>query len=192
MDELARALDIDPLELRLKNYAETDQKDDKPFTSPDGLRPCYDARRRGVRLARAAQRGAQPTGPKRRGIGFAAHDWIGGAGHPPGYAWVKLNGDGTADVVTGTHDIGTGTRTGLAQVAAEELGLPLEQRRDPSGRHGVSGRTRRSAPAAPPRPPSGRPSAPPPPTPSASCSRSPRRCWRSPLTTWTSATARSS
>src|SRR5205823_6077375 len=64
---------------------------------------------------------------KRRGVGFAAHNWIGGAGHPPGYAWVKLNGDGTADVVTGTQDIGTGTRTGLTQIAAEELGMPMDQ-----------------------------------------------------------------
>jgi CO/xanthine dehydrogenase Mo-binding subunit len=56
---------------------------------------------------------------------LAAHDW-GGSGYPPGYAWIKLNADGTADVVTGTQDIGTGTRTGLTQVAAEELGLPIE------------------------------------------------------------------
>lgn len=40
---------------------------------------------------------------------------------------MKLNADGGVDVVTGTHDIGTGTRTGLAQIAAEELGLPLDQ-----------------------------------------------------------------
>jgi xanthine dehydrogenase YagR molybdenum-binding subunit len=58
---------------------------------------------------------------------MAAHNWMGGSGHPPGYAWVKLNADGSADVVTGTQDIGTGTRTGLAQVAAEELGLPIER-----------------------------------------------------------------
>jgi xanthine dehydrogenase YagR molybdenum-binding subunit len=57
---------------------------------------------------------------------MAAHDW-GGAGFPPGYAWVKLNSDGTADVVTATQDIGTGTRTGLLQVAAEELGLPMSR-----------------------------------------------------------------
>ncbi|MDQ4099124.1 MAG: molybdopterin-dependent oxidoreductase, partial [Chloroflexota bacterium] len=69
---------------------------------------------------------SQVDGAVRRGIGFAAHDW-GGSGHPPGYAWVKLNSDGTVDVVTGTQDIGTGTRTGLAQVAAEELGLPLDR-----------------------------------------------------------------
>ncbi|MBI3967589.1 MAG: xanthine dehydrogenase family protein molybdopterin-binding subunit, partial [Chloroflexi bacterium] len=51
----------------------------------------------------------------------------GGSGYPPGYAWVKLNADGTAEVVTGTQDIGTGTRTGLTQVAAEELGFPMER-----------------------------------------------------------------
>jgi xanthine dehydrogenase YagR molybdenum-binding subunit len=64
------------------------------------------------------------NGPKRRGIGVAAHDW-GGRGYPPAYAWVKLNADGTAEVITGTQDIGTGTRTALTQVAAEELALPL-------------------------------------------------------------------
>lgn len=124
MDELARALEMDPLELRLSNYAETDQKKEKPYTSPEGLRRCY---QRAAELFgwRDYQR-PPATGSKRRGIGVAAHDW-GGSGSPPGYAWVKLNGDGTADVITGTQDIGTGTRTGLTQVAAEELGLPIEQ-----------------------------------------------------------------
>jgi xanthine dehydrogenase YagR molybdenum-binding subunit len=67
----------------------------------------------------------RPTvaGSKRRGVGFAAHNWIGGAGHPPGYAWIKLNADGRADVVTRTQDVGT--RTGLSEIAAEELGLPM-------------------------------------------------------------------
>jgi hypothetical protein len=59
-------------------------------------------------------------------MGLAAHDW-GGSGGPPAYAWVKLNSDGTADVVTGTQDSGTGTRTALTQVAAEALGLPIER-----------------------------------------------------------------
>jgi xanthine dehydrogenase YagR molybdenum-binding subunit len=124
MDELARTLDMDPVELRLKNYAEVDQLADKPYTSPDALRHCYE------RAADAFGWGTSPAQPvdgsKRRGVGFAAHDWVGGAGSPPGYAWVKLNPDGTADVITGTQDIGTGTRTGLTQVAAEELGLPMD------------------------------------------------------------------
>jgi CO/xanthine dehydrogenase Mo-binding subunit len=132
MDELARALEMDPLALRLKNYSTTDQKEGKPYSSPDGLRRCYEAvaERFGWRADRIScpePGGPRPDGQKRRGVGFAGHDWIGGAGHPPGYAWVKLNADGTADVVAGTHDIGTGSRTGLLQVAAEELGLPFEK-----------------------------------------------------------------
>lgn len=124
MDELARKLNIDPLDLRLRNYSKVDQDKNRLYTMPDGLRACYEKATE-VFGWREWQR-PEPNGPKRRGIGIAAHNWTGGAGHPPGYAWVKLNGDGTADIVTGTQDLGTGTRTGLAQVAAEELGLPLE------------------------------------------------------------------
>jgi CO/xanthine dehydrogenase Mo-binding subunit len=124
MDELARELGIDPLELRLRNYTDLDQLRGKPYTT-QGLRECY-ARASEVFGWREHKR--LPTlGSKRRGIGMAANVWAGGAGHPPAYAWVKLNEDGTADVITGTQDIGTGTRTGLAQIAAEELGLPLDQ-----------------------------------------------------------------
>lgn len=125
MDDLALRLNMDPIELRLKNYSEADQADgDKPLTLPEGLRLAYDK----VREA-AGWQGRPETmksGRIRKGVGFAAHDWGGGGGHPPGYAWIELNEDGTADVVTGTQDIGTGTRTGLAQVAAEALGLPLD------------------------------------------------------------------
>jgi xanthine dehydrogenase YagR molybdenum-binding subunit len=124
MDELARALELDPLALRLRNYTEIDQKKAQPYSTPDSLRRCYE------RMAETFGWGNLQTPPAqgavRRGIGLAAHDW-GGAGFPPAYAWIKLNRDGTADVVTATQDIGTGTRTALAQIAAETLGLPLEQ-----------------------------------------------------------------
>lgn len=123
MDELARELDIDPIELRLRNYAATEQTEEKPYTLPEGLRLSYERVREA--FGWDGRDRASGAGPKRRGVGFAAHDWVGGSGHPPGYAWIELNADGTADVVTGTQDIGTGTRTGLAQVAAEELGVPL-------------------------------------------------------------------
>jgi CO/xanthine dehydrogenase Mo-binding subunit len=130
MDELAHKLGIDPLDLRLRNYAEHDQVRNRPYTTPQSLRLCYERAGEafGWRAARRPPSGGSPPSPggRRRGVGMAAHDW-GGAGHPPAYAWVKLNADGTADVVTGTQDIGTGTRTGLTQVAAEELGLPMEQ-----------------------------------------------------------------
>jgi xanthine dehydrogenase YagR molybdenum-binding subunit len=123
IDELARALQIDPMELRLRNYADHDQLRGRPYTTPEGLRRCYE--RAGQAFGWRTYRRPPADGPKRRGIGMAAHDW-GGSGLPPAYAWVKLNSDGTAEVITGTQDIGTGTRTGLTQVAAEELGLPLE------------------------------------------------------------------
>jgi xanthine dehydrogenase YagR molybdenum-binding subunit len=124
MDELARALEMDPVALRRRNYATEDQLADKPYSLPEGLRLSYDRVTAGFGWG---QQTPAREGTRRRGVGFAAHDWVGGAGHPPGYAWIELNADGTADVVTGTQDIGTGTRTGLAQVAAEELGLPLDR-----------------------------------------------------------------
>lgn len=122
MDELAQALALDPLELRLRNYADSDQKKDKPYSSPTALRACY--QQATAAFGWSTYQRPAPTGTKRRGIGLAAHEW-GGGGNPPAYAWVKINGDGTADVITGAQDIGTGTRTGLMLIAAEELGLPV-------------------------------------------------------------------
>jgi CO/xanthine dehydrogenase Mo-binding subunit len=124
LDELARVLEMDPLELRLKNYTGEDQQRGMPYSSPEALRQCYE--RAAEAFGWREYRRPPAEGAKRRGIGLAAHDW-GGSGYPPGYAWIKLNGDGTAEVVTGTQDIGTGTRTGLTQIAAEELGLPIER-----------------------------------------------------------------
>jgi xanthine dehydrogenase YagR molybdenum-binding subunit len=124
MDELAERLGIDPVELRRRNYSTVDQVGGKPYSLPDGLKSCYDK----VTEATDWSTYTRPavSGSKRYGIGFAAHDWGAGSGHPPGYAWIEMNSDGTVDVITGTQDIGTGTRTGLSQIAAEALGLPLE------------------------------------------------------------------
>ena len=67
---------------------------------------------------------------------MAAQVW-GAGGGPPAYAIVKVNGDGSADVLTGTQDLGTGSRTILAQIAAEALGAKLADVRIVSGRHGA-------------------------------------------------------
>jgi xanthine dehydrogenase YagR molybdenum-binding subunit len=125
MDELARALGLDPIELRRRNYSDVEQLSGNPYTLPQGLQLCYDAVTGAVDREHSARPAA--TGTKRYGVGFAAHDWVGGGGHPPGYAWIELLEDGSANVITGTQDIGTGTRTGLAQVAAEALGLSLDR-----------------------------------------------------------------
>ncbi|MDQ3540937.1 MAG: xanthine dehydrogenase family protein molybdopterin-binding subunit, partial [Chloroflexota bacterium] len=82
MDQLARTLEMDPVELRRRNYAEVDQAEDKPYSLPEGLRLCYD--RVTEEIGWKTYQRPEPTGPKRRGIGFAAHDWMGGSGHPPG------------------------------------------------------------------------------------------------------------
>ena len=69
---------------------------------------------------------ARSDGPWKHGVGLASQIWYGGGG-PPSYAWVRVGADGRATVVTAMQDIGTGSRTAMAQIAAEELGLPLEQ-----------------------------------------------------------------
>lgn len=124
MDELARALAMDPVELRLRNYASEHQEKGKPYTSPESLRRCYELVRSALRPGGAAAPG---SATKRRGIGFAAHDWAGGGGWPPGQARVEREGEDRARVITATQDIGTGTRTALVQIAAEALGLPPER-----------------------------------------------------------------
>jgi xanthine dehydrogenase YagR molybdenum-binding subunit len=59
-------------------------------------------------------------------MGLGSQLWYGGGG-PPSYAWVRLGSDGRANVVTAMQDIGTGTRTAMGQIAAEELGLTLDR-----------------------------------------------------------------
>jgi CO/xanthine dehydrogenase Mo-binding subunit len=123
MDELAAKLGLDPLELRRRNYADSDLVDGRPFSSKN-LAECY--RRAEVHWARREEVRARSEGPWRRGVGLASQVWYGGGG-PPSYAWVRLGADGRAHVITAMQDIGTGSRTAMAQIAAEELGVPLER-----------------------------------------------------------------
>ena len=114
IDELAERLDMDAIDLRLRNYSSDDQREGKPFTSRESLRRC---------MARAAQ--AIEWQRKRPGIGFAAHDWAAGGGWPPAEARVEFR-SGKARVIVGVQDIGTGSRTALAQIAAEALAIPCD------------------------------------------------------------------
>jgi xanthine dehydrogenase YagR molybdenum-binding subunit len=121
IDELAAKLELDPLELRRRNHAS--ENDGTPYSSKD-LLECYDLaqkhweRRDGVH--------ARSTGTWKHGVGMASQIWYGGGG-PPSYAWTRVGSDGRLTVVTAMQDIGTGTRTAMALIAAEELGVPLDR-----------------------------------------------------------------
>jgi CO/xanthine dehydrogenase Mo-binding subunit len=123
LDELAAKLDLDPLELRRKNHTDADLVDGRPFSSKN-LVECY--RRAEAHWERRHEVRAFSDDTWKRGVGLASQIWYGGGG-PPSYAWVRVGSDGRVTVVTAMQDIGTGTRTAMAQIAAEELGVPLDR-----------------------------------------------------------------
>jgi len=125
LDMLAAKCGLDPLDFRLRNYSDTDQVRNLPY-SVKGLRDCYERAAAAFGWRDRAARRAQSRGAKKRGFGLAAQVW-GGSGGPPGYAIVNLYSDGTAHVFSGCQDIGTASRTSMLQVAAEELGLPPDK-----------------------------------------------------------------
>ena len=122
LDELAAKLQLDPLELRRRNHADADLLDGRPFSSKN-LLECY--RRAEPHWERRHEVRARSTETWKHGVGLASQVWYGGGG-PPSYAWVRVTSDARATVVTAMQDIGTGSRTAMAQIAAEQLGLPLE------------------------------------------------------------------
>lgn len=122
LDELATKLDLDPLELRRRNHTAEDEVEGRPYSSKN-LLECY--RRAQPHWERRHDVRARSTDVVKRGVGMASQIWYGGGG-PPSYAWVRVGSDGRATVVTAMQDIGTGTKTTMAQIAAEELGIPLE------------------------------------------------------------------
>jgi xanthine dehydrogenase YagR molybdenum-binding subunit len=124
MDELAVALKLDPLELRLRCYSERDQNEDKPYSSKQ-LRECY---RKAAEAFGWSRRNPAPRsmrdGSELVGWGMASGVWE--ALQMPVAARIALSVNGHAEVSTAASDIGTGTYTILAQVAADKLGLPIE------------------------------------------------------------------
>ena len=125
MDELAVALGVDPVELRLRNYADADPVEKKPF-SIKYLRECY---RAGAERFGWSRRNARPRsmrdGPWLVGWGMATATYP--ARRSKAGALARILPDGTALVQAGTQDIGTGTYTIMAQVAADALGVPVER-----------------------------------------------------------------
>jgi len=122
MDELADALGLDPLELRIRNFAARDEQVDRPFSS-NALLACYKS---------AAQRFGWARRPPRPGTmrdGSALIGWgMATATYPavmsPAAAVARMQRDGTLRVQAGTQDLGTGTYTIMTQIAADAMGIP--------------------------------------------------------------------
>lgn len=125
MDELAYELRMDPLELRLKNYAEHDPTDGKPFSSKK-LRECYE---RGAEQFGWSRRSREPRSMRdgRELIGYGMATAIFSAFRQPSRARISIDRQGLVLVEASTQEIGTGTRTVLPQIAAQALGVPTER-----------------------------------------------------------------
>jgi xanthine dehydrogenase YagR molybdenum-binding subunit len=123
IDELAYELRMDPLQLRLKNYVDHDQNEDKPLTSK-ALRECY---AQGAERFGWSQRSLEPRSMRdgRELVGWGVATGVWEANQQKARARARFNSDGHLEIATGSVDIGTGTYTILAQIAAESFGLPL-------------------------------------------------------------------
>jgi xanthine dehydrogenase YagR molybdenum-binding subunit len=125
VEELAYALGMDPLEIRLKNYADHDYQSGKPWSTR--------------RLREALTEGAEAFGWSRRSHaprsmrdGKTLIGWGIGCGtfpviRAPSEAMIRIRSDGKVEVVSGAIDMGQGTYTILAQSAAEVFGVPVDQ-----------------------------------------------------------------
>jgi xanthine dehydrogenase YagR molybdenum-binding subunit len=125
MDELAYALKMDPVEFRLKNYAETDPEEKKPWSSKS-LRECY---RIGAERFGWSKR---PFEPRSMRDGNALLGWgMATSVYPtrrsPSNATARLEADGSLLVDAGTQDLGTGTYTIMTQIAADAFGVPVNR-----------------------------------------------------------------
>jgi xanthine dehydrogenase YagR molybdenum-binding subunit len=126
IDEMAQACGMDPLAFRLKNYAEVEPISGKPFSSK-ALRDCY---------ARGAERfgwARRPLAPRqmRDEAGLLVGWGVGTATFPAmmfqAQARAVIRNDGTGVMEIGAHEMGQGAWTALAQIAADSLGLDIDQ-----------------------------------------------------------------
>jgi xanthine dehydrogenase YagR molybdenum-binding subunit len=125
MDELAYKLNMDPLQLRLVNYADMEPQKNKPFSAKN-LKECY---RRGAEAIGWNKRNPQP-GSMREGdllVGYGMATATYPANRGKSSARAILFADGHAEVQCASQDIGTGTYTVMTQLAADTLGLPVDK-----------------------------------------------------------------
>lgn len=125
MDELAEAIGLDPLEIRLRNYADRDPYEGRPWSSKH-LEECHriGAERFGWRDRPRLPR-SMKAGDRLVGWGMATAAYPGN--RRPAGAKVSLLPDGTAIITTATHELGNGAATVLTQIGADALGLPVDR-----------------------------------------------------------------
>ncbi len=125
MDELAVALNMDPLELRLRNFADHDQHQQHPWSSNE-LQACYRAAAEKFGWHRRPQQpGTLRHDGKQVGYGMAMTMYP--ANREAASASVSVFANGTALIRSAASDMGPGTYTSMTQVAAECLGLPVDK-----------------------------------------------------------------
>lgn len=125
MDDAAYKIGMDPLEFRLKNYAEKDQVWGGPYSSKM-LKEAYKIGAEKIGWEDRNKIPGERKGYIQTGIGMASQIWWGGGG-PPAHANIKITKDGIIHVYSGTQDLGTGTYTIISQVTAEILDVPLNK-----------------------------------------------------------------
>lgn len=131
IDALAETIKMDPVELRLKNiplYSQA-REGNPPYTST-GLKECLEEGAKAFGWKEALKKASEANtrgGYLRRGVGMASGLWFAGGGGPPSTILIKLFSDGSVNLNMGASDIGTGTKTVMAMVVSEELGVPLKK-----------------------------------------------------------------
>jgi len=138
MDEIAAELAVDPIELRLKNYYKIGEKipiaevlgegkEGYPvILKTTGIRECIERGRKLIGWPNVNK--PQTKGPLRRGLGVATvAQGSGIAGVDMGSSSIKMNEDGSFNLHVGATDLGTGSDTALAQIAAEVLEIPIDK-----------------------------------------------------------------
>jgi xanthine dehydrogenase YagR molybdenum-binding subunit len=125
LDELSYKLDIDPIELRLRNYAETDPESGKPFSGKN-LKEAY---KMGADNIGWSDRKQKPGSVTKDGwlVGYGISGGVFGADREPASVKATMMADGTLVLKSAVSDIGPGTATAMVAIAADAMSLPVEK-----------------------------------------------------------------
>jgi CO/xanthine dehydrogenase Mo-binding subunit len=128
MDRLAEKLGMDPLEFRLKNYARKEDGDQDrkiPFTSC-GMEECVKLASEQFGWTAKRSNPGMSSAPVKKGVGVAFQSCRHGSIFGPMSAVIKMDQDGTIELMNGLNDTGGGQKTTMGIIAAEELGVPFD------------------------------------------------------------------